>query len=77
VVVEIPIRLRRRVGQSKGASQSIWKGLAVGLAMIWHIMTFRLKPRASEPAAVADRDESPPEPSAPVMLAGASGSRDK
>src|SRR5437879_4816799 len=37
-VVEIPIRLRRRLGQSKGASQSLWKGLQVGLVMIWHIL---------------------------------------
>jgi cellulose synthase/poly-beta-1,6-N-acetylglucosamine synthase-like glycosyltransferase len=43
-VIEIPIRLRRRVGQSKGASQSMWKGMGVGLAMIWHIMSFRLRP---------------------------------
>jgi hypothetical protein len=42
-VIEIPIRLRRRIGESKGASRSIWKGLAVGLAMIWHIITFRLE----------------------------------
>jgi len=45
-VIEIPIRLRRRVGQSKGASQSLGKGLTVGLAMIWHIVTFQL-PRPS------------------------------
>jgi hypothetical protein len=43
-VVEIPIRFRRRVGRSKGASQSLWKGLQVGVVMIWHIMTFQLKP---------------------------------
>jgi hypothetical protein len=43
-VVEIPIRFRRRMGPSKGASQSFGKGLQVGLAMIWHIMTFRLEP---------------------------------
>jgi hypothetical protein len=42
-VIEIPIRLRRRVGQSKGASQSLFKGLQIGLAMIWHIITFRLE----------------------------------
>jgi hypothetical protein len=41
-VIEIPVRLRRRVGQSKGASQSLLKGLAVGLAMIWHIITFKI-----------------------------------
>jgi cellulose synthase/poly-beta-1,6-N-acetylglucosamine synthase-like glycosyltransferase len=41
-VIEIPIRLRRRAGESKGASRSVWKGLAVGLAMIWQIITFRL-----------------------------------
>ena len=45
-VIEIPIRFRRRVGQSKGASQSLWKGLQVGLAMTWDIMTFNLKPAA-------------------------------
>jgi glycosyltransferase involved in cell wall biosynthesis len=50
-VIEIPIRLRRRVGQSKGASQSLGKGLAVGLAMIWHIITFRLdRPEAGLPS---------------------------
>ena len=43
-VIEIPIRLRRRIGDSKGASQSFWKGLRIGVAMIWHIMTFSLKP---------------------------------
>ena len=30
-VVEIPIRLRSRTGESKGASRSLWKGLQVGL----------------------------------------------
>jgi len=43
-VIEIPIRLRRRVGQSKGASQSLLKGFQVGMVMIWHIITFRLGP---------------------------------
>jgi len=42
-VVEIPIRFRRRVGQSKGGSQSLRKGLEVGLAMIWDILTFAPK----------------------------------
>jgi cellulose synthase/poly-beta-1,6-N-acetylglucosamine synthase-like glycosyltransferase len=41
-VVEIPIRFRRRSGASKGASQSLWKGLQVGVVMIWHIMTFKV-----------------------------------
>jgi hypothetical protein len=54
LVVEIPIRFRRRVGQSKGASQSLWKGLSIGLAMIWHIMTFRLQPRPLGPSAVEE-----------------------
>jgi hypothetical protein len=49
-VIEIPIRLRRRVGQSKGASQSLRKGLEVGLVMIWHIMAFTLKPATAEPS---------------------------
>ena len=69
-VVEIPIRFRRRVGQSKGASQSLGKGLRVGLTMIWHIMTFDLHPiprsdsRKTEPtsssssAVVEERETS-------------------
>ena len=52
-VIEIPIRLRRRVGESKGASQSFWKGLQIGLTMIWHIMTFKLPPKGN-PTAVSD-----------------------
>jgi len=45
VVVEIPVRLRPRVGRSKGASQSLVKGLQVGVAMIWDILTFNLPQR--------------------------------
>src|SRR5207302_1906854 len=62
-VVEIPIRFRRRVGQSKGASQSLWKGLEVGLVMIWHIMTFSLPPAphvvAASRTAGADQHHVP------------------
>jgi cellulose synthase/poly-beta-1,6-N-acetylglucosamine synthase-like glycosyltransferase len=59
-LLEIPITFRRRIGRSKGASQSIWKGLAVGSAMIWHILTFSPKPapaqgRAALPEEVAVR----------------------
>jgi hypothetical protein len=56
-VIEIPVRLRRRVGQSKGASQSLGKGFAIGLAMIWHIMTFRLEP--APPASDVPSQPSP------------------
>lgn len=42
-VVEIPVAFHRRIGNSKGASQGIWKGFVVGLEMIWHIMTYRLR----------------------------------
>lgn len=45
-IIEIPVTFRRRIGESKGASQSISKGLEVGLVMIWHIMTYR--PRRTE-----------------------------
>ena len=38
-VVEVPIRFRQRVGLSKGGSQSLLKGLQVGLAMIWHVLS--------------------------------------
>jgi hypothetical protein len=58
-VVEIPIRFRRRSGASKGASQSLWKGLQVGAVMIWHIMTFRLQdapgPAPRQVAGVVDK----------------------
>jgi cellulose synthase/poly-beta-1,6-N-acetylglucosamine synthase-like glycosyltransferase len=52
-VIEIPIRLRRRVGLSKGASQSVFKGFQIGLVMIWHIITFRLptEPQKATPLA--------------------------
>jgi hypothetical protein len=45
-IVEIPVNFRRRIGKSKGASQSLWQGLRVGIAMIWHILTYR--PRGPE-----------------------------
>jgi hypothetical protein len=47
LVVEIPIRFRRRIGRSKGASQSLLKGIQVGLAMVWHILIFDLPNRPS------------------------------
>jgi D-glycero-D-manno-heptose 1,7-bisphosphate phosphatase len=56
-IVEIPVTFRRRVGKSKGASQSVRKGLNVGLMMIWQILTFR--PSAAmpgKPAVFVDRD---------------------
>jgi len=56
-IVEIPVTFRRRVGKSKGASQSVWKGLNVGLAMIWHILTYRPRVGAvGKPAVFVDRD---------------------
>jgi glycosyltransferase involved in cell wall biosynthesis len=66
-VIEIPIRLRRRVGQSKGASQSLRKGLVVGLAMIWHIITFQL-PR---PAIGGQPGANAPERSTPAKTGAA------
>lgn len=55
-VVEIPIRFRRRVGESKGASRSIWKGLEVGVAMIWHIVSFSSKTAGQKPGVVVEMD---------------------
>lgn len=43
-IVEIPVSFYRRVGESKGASQSLWKGLEVGLSMVWHIVIYRPPP---------------------------------
>jgi len=50
-VVEIPVTFRRRLGFSKGAGASLHKGFAVGLVMIWHILTYRPTSRASIPMA--------------------------
>jgi histidinol-phosphate phosphatase family protein len=55
-VVEIPVRFRRRVGRSKGASQSLSQGFKVGLAMIWHIMTFSPHSAATRRGIIVDRD---------------------
>jgi hypothetical protein len=76
-VVEIPIRFRRRVGQSKGASQSLWKGLQVGLTMIWHIMTFRLPTQTATPSVEIDKPGAPAQQSQPTVAASMSGSSDK
>jgi hypothetical protein len=76
-MIEIPIRLRRRVGQSKGASQSFRKGFLVGLVMIWHIMNFKLPPSNAKPIVAADQNGSASKPSQPAVVAGVSGSRDK
>lgn len=55
-LVEIPISFRKRIGMSKGAAQSFWMGLRVGLVMIWHIITYR--PRGDgHPAAAPQRSE--------------------
>jgi glycosyltransferase involved in cell wall biosynthesis len=39
-LIEIPVTLRRRIGESKGAGRSFWPGLRVGLVMVWHILTY-------------------------------------
>ena len=46
-IIEIPITFRRRIGDSKGASRSVWRGLHVGISMIWHIMTYNPQKSAS------------------------------
>jgi histidinol phosphatase-like enzyme len=55
-VVEIPVRFRRRVGKSKGASQSFLHGLKVGAAMIWHVMTFAPASAAHKRGVIVERD---------------------
>ena len=39
-VIEIPVTLRHRIGESKGAGRAFWPGFKVGLVMIWHILTY-------------------------------------
>ncbi len=55
-VIEIPIRFRRRRGKSKGASQSFVKGLNVGLAMVWHILTFNPRSTPKRRGVFVERD---------------------
>lgn len=38
-IIEVPIRFRKRVGQSKGASSSRVKAIRTGLQMLWEILT--------------------------------------
>lgn len=44
LVVEVPVTFRPRVGLSKGASQSLRKGVTIGLSMLWHIATYPTRP---------------------------------
>lgn len=46
-LIEIPVTIRKRIGESKGAGRNLWAGLRVGLVMIWHILTYRPKSRYS------------------------------
>lgn len=52
-VIEIPVTLRRRIGESKGAGRAFWPGFKVGCVMIWHILTYSPngKKRSLAPAA--------------------------
>lgn len=44
LVVEVPITFWPRIGASKGASQSLRKGIEVGLSMLWHIARYPTRP---------------------------------
>jgi cellulose synthase/poly-beta-1,6-N-acetylglucosamine synthase-like glycosyltransferase len=44
-IVEVPIRFWPRVGVSKGAS-SLVAAVRIGVAMLWHIVTFPVRPLA-------------------------------
>jgi len=61
LTVEVPVTFSPRVGQSKGASQSLHHGTRIGLAMLWHIATFPSRPAKlqyePQPALLGDVDE--------------------
>jgi len=38
-VIEIPITFKERVGESKAIGRNKWKGIKLGLKMLWHILT--------------------------------------
>jgi hypothetical protein len=68
-LVEIPVTFRRRIGESKGASQSARKGFQVGLQMIWHILTYR-PGLPSRPASAEDHLPVPNDLAPEVSRAG-------
>lgn len=49
-VVEVPVTFWKRVGISKGGNASWRSAVALGLVMIWHILTGRIR-RSPDPAA--------------------------
>jgi len=53
-VVEVPVTFWPRIGDSKGASQSLRKAIVVGFTMLWHILTFPTRPLAPLPEAVLE-----------------------
>jgi hypothetical protein len=67
-VVEVPITFWPRVGVSKGASQNLFRATSVGLAMLWHIMTFPIharRPAAKPSLSQATIEHSPQEEGSP------------
>jgi hypothetical protein len=59
-IVEVPIRFSPRVGLSKGAS-SLVSAVRIGAAMLWHIMTFPVRPLSRDvtPLAVLTPEVEP------------------
>jgi glycosyltransferase involved in cell wall biosynthesis len=45
-VVQVPVTFWKRVGISKGGNANWWAGFRLGLLMIWHILTYRVKSNA-------------------------------
>jgi dolichol-phosphate mannosyltransferase len=54
-LVEIPVTLRQRIGESKGAGRAFWPGFKVGLVMIWHILTYSPRRDAFTPSQEAQQ----------------------
>lgn len=42
-VIEIPVTFCKRIGSSKGGNASWRMGFAVGLSMLWHILSYRVR----------------------------------
>ncbi|MGH2406267.1 MAG: glycosyltransferase family 2 protein, partial [bacterium] len=64
-VVEVPVTFWKRIGVSKGGNASWRDGFRLGLAMIWHILTYRVQPvsdHAGLPPAVPDAQAGTPSP---------------
>ncbi len=52
-IIEIPVTFWKRVGKSKGGNANWREGFVLGLTMIWHILTYRVRVGAETASSTA------------------------